>query len=206
MATFIPFTNNYTDRSTRTGYQFEFNCDRCGDGVRSSFQPSAMGTVTTLLNAGSNLLGGLWGAANTLDRVYDATWERAHDGAFQRAGEEVKPHFTRCTRCTGYVCKACWNEQFSLCAACAPDMAGELAATRSLTSIDQMRTQVMDTTQFSGGIAARHVSCPECGEPAGDMKFCGACGTNLSLKRCPNGHMLGPGMTFCGECGMRASE
>lgn len=205
MANFIPFTNNYTDRSTRTGFQFEFHCDRCGDGVRSSFQASAMGTVSTVLNAGSSLLGSLWGAAGTVDRVYDATWERTHDAAFQRASEEVMPHFTRCPRCTGYVCKACWNEQFGLCAGCAPDMAGELAATRSAAAVEQMREQVMNTTQFSDDIAARHVSCPGCGAPAGDMKFCGECGTPLGLKRCPNGHTLGPGMNFCGECGMRAA-
>ena len=174
VATLIPFTNNYTDRSTRTGFQFEFHCDRCGDGVRSSFQPSAMGTISTILNAGASLLGSFWRAAGTFDHVHDATWERSHDAAFQRAGDEVKPHFTRCSRCTGYVCAACWNEQFGLCAGCTPDMAGELAAERSRVAYEQMREQVTAAAQFSGNIAARHVSCPACGTPAGDMKFCGA--------------------------------
>lgn len=204
MATFIPFTNNYQDRSTRAGFQYEFLCDRCGDGIRSSFQPSAMGTASMILNAGSTLLGSLWGAAGTVDRIHDATWERSHDAAFQRASQEVQPHFTRCTRCTGYVCRACWNEQFGLCAHCAPDTAGELAATRSVRSLEQMREQVYATTQFSGNITAHHVTCPTCGDPAGDMKFCSACGTDLSLRQCRNGHVLGPGMRFCGECGMTA--
>ena len=37
------FTNNYRDHSNETGYQFEFFCDKCGNGHRSSFQASALG-------------------------------------------------------------------------------------------------------------------------------------------------------------------
>jgi hypothetical protein len=29
----VPFTNNYTDMSTREGYQFEFHCMRCGNAM-----------------------------------------------------------------------------------------------------------------------------------------------------------------------------
>jgi hypothetical protein len=83
-------------------------------------------------------------------------------------------------------------------------MSGELAATRSVVAVEQMRQQVTAATQFSGDISGRHVTCPACGEPAGDMKFCGGCGTPLSLRRCANEHVLGPGMRFCGECGQPA--
>src|ERR1700748_2657809 len=41
MAGMIFFTDNYQDRSTNDGYQFEFFCRRCGNGYRSSFQASA---------------------------------------------------------------------------------------------------------------------------------------------------------------------
>jgi hypothetical protein len=34
----IFFTDNYQDRSTNDGYQFEFYCRRCGNGYTSSFQ------------------------------------------------------------------------------------------------------------------------------------------------------------------------
>src|SRR3712207_8965772 len=37
------FTRNYTDHSNDTGYQFEFHCDKCGNGHRSAFQASALG-------------------------------------------------------------------------------------------------------------------------------------------------------------------
>jgi hypothetical protein len=39
----IFFTDNYQDRSTNDGYQFEFYCRRCGNGYTSSFQHSATG-------------------------------------------------------------------------------------------------------------------------------------------------------------------
>ena len=201
MAEFIPFSNNYTDRSTDTGFQFEFHCDRCGDGVRSSFQASATGTVSTVLDAASNLFGGFFNAASTVGRVRDVTWQRSHDAAFRRASDEVMSNFTRCSRCTHYVCQRCWNEQFDLCADCAPDMAGELAVTRTQAAIEQMREKVYASAQFSGDISAKSVRCPACGAPAGDMKFCGECGTSLALRRCANGHDVANGMKFCGECG-----
>jgi Double zinc ribbon len=201
MAELIAFTNNYTDHSTNMGYQFEFHCGRCHDGVRSSFRPSAVGAASTVLDVASNLLGGLFGAANAAHNVRNATWEREHDTAFLSASEEVKPHFTRCPRCTNYVCQNCWNEKMSLCANCAPDMGGELAATKAEVALQQMREQVQATVQFSGDISGKHTTCPKCGTPTGDMKFCSNCGTQIGLNRCPNGHEVAPGMRFCGECG-----
>src|SRR3989440_7897349 len=58
MATMVPFTNNYSDRSTREGYQFEFFCQRCGNGYSSSFQHSVTGFGGRLLRLGGDLLGG----------------------------------------------------------------------------------------------------------------------------------------------------
>jgi hypothetical protein len=201
MAEQIAFTNNYRDLSTDTGFQFEFHCDRCGDGVRSEFKPSMLGTASTVLNMASNLFGGLFGAANAASGARNATWEHEHDGAFRSAAAEVRPHFTRCPRCTGYVCRSCWNEAAGLCANCAPDMGSELAAARSDAALQQMREQVMASKQFSGDIAAKPTTCPECGTPTGDAKFCGECGASLALRRCPNGHTVPNGMRFCGECG-----
>jgi len=36
----IAFTRNYSDHSNDTGYQFEFHCDKCGNGYRSTFRAS----------------------------------------------------------------------------------------------------------------------------------------------------------------------
>jgi len=43
VAGMIFFTDNYQDRSTNDGYQFEFFCRRCGNGYSSSFQHSVTG-------------------------------------------------------------------------------------------------------------------------------------------------------------------
>jgi hypothetical protein len=34
----LAFTRNYSDHSNDAGYQLEFNCDKCGNGYRTSFQ------------------------------------------------------------------------------------------------------------------------------------------------------------------------
>lgn len=201
MATTIAFTSNHRDLSTDTGFQFEFSCDRCGDGVRSSFKPSLLGTASTVLSVASNLFGGLFGVSGAASGARDATWEREHDAALRAAAEEVRGHFTRCPRCTGYVCKGCWNEAAGLCAACAPDMGGELAAAKTEAALLQMRERVYASEQFSGDISGRHTTCPACGAPTGDMKFCGECGVSVALRRCANGHEVGPGLRFCGTCG-----
>ena len=36
----IQFTKNHNDHSTDKGYQFEFFCDRCGNGFMTGFKPS----------------------------------------------------------------------------------------------------------------------------------------------------------------------
>lgn len=55
----IEFTTNYSDLSTDEGFQFEFFCDRCGTGYRTSFQPSAIGKISGALDAAGSLLGGV---------------------------------------------------------------------------------------------------------------------------------------------------
>ncbi|MEI8305914.1 MAG: zinc ribbon domain-containing protein [Chloroflexales bacterium] len=206
MPDLINFTNNYRDLSTDTGFQFEFCCDRCGDGVRSQFKASILGTASSVLNVASNLFGGLFGASNAASSARNATWEREHDGAFREAIEEVRSRFTRCPRCTNYVCASCWNQAAGLCANCAPHIGTEMAASKADVALQQMREKVSASTQFSSDISGKRTICPACGAPTGDMKFCGSCGARLGLRRCSNGHEVGQGMRFCGECGGAVSE
>ena len=49
MTEFIEFTNNYQDLSTDRGFQWEFRCERCGNGYRSKFRASATGTISEVL-------------------------------------------------------------------------------------------------------------------------------------------------------------
>jgi ribosomal protein L32 len=205
MADLISFTCNYNDHSNESGFQFEFFCDRCGDGYRSTFKASAAGTASTALDIAGDLVGGIFGSlSSTADRVRDAAWGRERDAAFKEAINEVKPLFKRCPRCTHYVCESCWNEEQGLCMDCAPKMASELAATKAKVGVEQMEEQVRASKVFGGDTAARVTVCPNCGKPVGSEKFCGNCGTPLAFKKCPNcGQMNNPAMRFCGECGTK---
>ena len=82
----IEFINNYNDLSTDNGFQFEFTCNRCGTGYRSSFKEFMLGKASGLLDIAGNLLGGALGRASSVgQQVKSAAWERAHDKAFVEA-------------------------------------------------------------------------------------------------------------------------
>src|SRR6267142_278734 len=59
----IQFTKNHTDHSTDKGYQFEFFCDRCGNGFMSEFKASAVGMAASALHAAGSFFGGILGQA-----------------------------------------------------------------------------------------------------------------------------------------------
>lgn len=72
----IEFTRNYTDHSTDRGFQFEFQCDRCGNGYKTQFQAWALGNVSGALDAASSLFGGVFGRAADLgERARSAGWQ-----------------------------------------------------------------------------------------------------------------------------------
>src|SRR5207248_7745511 len=59
----IQFTRNHTDHSTDKGFQFEFFCDRCGNGFMSEFKTSATGMAASALHAAGSFFGGVLGQA-----------------------------------------------------------------------------------------------------------------------------------------------
>lgn len=100
----ISFTRNYSDLSTQRGFQFEFNCDRCGTGYRTHFKPFTLGTVAGALDAAGGLLGGVLArTAGVAERARFAAWEKAHDAAFVEAAEQLRPDFIQCPRCQSWV-------------------------------------------------------------------------------------------------------
>ncbi|MBI2787913.1 MAG: hypothetical protein HYX59_04460 [Elusimicrobia bacterium] len=116
----IAFTKNHTDHSGAQGYQFEFHCDKCGKGVRSSVVTSAMDLASGLLGAVSGLFGGQASGAGLKDTLRRQNWEHA----FDTAANEVRPRFSQCPRCGNWVCpSSCWNAKASQCKGCAPDSA-----------------------------------------------------------------------------------
>lgn len=210
----IEFTRNYSDLSTNKGFQFEFYCDRCGAGYRTRFQPSAIGTISSVLDTANSLLGGVFARAADLgERARSATWEKAHDEAFEKAMEELKPDFTQCPRCMSWVCrKGCWNSDKGLCKQCAPDLGVEMAAAQSERTVEEIWAHskmaeddraMLKTESWRAGLRA---TCPECNVPLkSNPKFCPECGAKiLAQGHCTQcGAKLAPGSKFCGECGAK---
>jgi len=200
------FTRNYSDRSTDKGYQFEFYCDKCGTGLRSSFQANKLGMAAGLLRAASSLFGGaLGGAAQSADYVKDALRGEGWDAAFKEAIDEAKPRFRQCTRCGKWVCPdVCWNGTRNLCKACAPDASEEGAALQAQLDAEQLGQRLREADGAARPALQHTTACPHCGtaiDPA--AKFCPECGQSLAAPtacaKC--GAKLSGAGKFCVECG-----
>lgn len=210
----IEFTSNYSDLSTDQGFQFEFYCDRCSSGFRTRFQPSALGAVSGALDAAGSLFGGVLGRAAELgERARSATWEKAHDEAFTRAMQELKPDFVQCPRCSSWVCrKSCWNSKKGLCKECSPDLGVEMAAAQSSRTVEEIWAhsqmaeedrEMLKEKSWREGIRA---TCPSCNAPlSANVKFCPECGAKIQAKAfCSEcGAEISPGVKFCPECGAK---
>ena len=202
----IQFTRNHQDQSTDNGYQFEFYCDRCGNGYQTRFEASATGTITNALDAASNLFGGVFGSVSSAAHtVKSAGWQKAHDDAFVRAVQEAQPHFHKCKRCGHWVDDDCWNTERNLCKDCAPDLQEEYSSIQVQAAINDAREKAetvdyVSADKFKQTIIA---SCPHCGAKVGSGKFCPECGKPLAAeklcKKC--GAKMEAGAKFCGECG-----
>jgi len=205
----IQFTKNHTDHSTDKGYQFEFFCDRCGNGFMSEFKPSAAGLATGALRTVGDLLGGVF------DRVGHSTYEiervvrgPGHDKAFRDAVEEAKPNFRLCPKCASWVClTTCWNQKRGLCYECAPSVETELAAAQAQATVEQIQEKVrqQDLTKDIDVTSEAVALCPNCGARTQGAKFCPECGRPLRPKNeCPRcGTKIEAGSKFCPECGQK---
>lgn len=211
--TAIAFTRNYRDHSNDTGYQFEFFCDKCGNGFRSKFHASALGVGSKIAKGLGSLFGGnLWAAGNAADHMKDGLRGGAWDEAFKKAIEEIRPQFHQCTRCGQWVCpEVCWNEARGLCEGCAPDLAEEAAHHQAHIASDQMaeRMRAADQVGAVDVTAQMQSGCLHCqARLAPGAKFCASCGkptTQAAAAKpafCTNcGGKLAAGAKFCGECG-----
>ncbi len=216
------FTNNYNDLSSDAGFQFEFYCDCCSNGYKSTFvKSSTYGTRKKSERFGrlASSFGGLIGGKASelgwvIDRGSDIVsdkysnqspeWRKEQQIAFDAAQEEVRPHFCKCPSCNKWVCPDCWNEDDGLCTECAPREASYVAKARSQAMQRNIDEVAETATVWKGKLENRTTICPTCGKPSGTGKFCNNCGAPLGNNRCPKcGAQVAQGIKFCGECGTR---
>lgn len=99
------FTRNHNDLSTEAGFQFEFFCDCCGNGFKSTFKDSATfgkKQKGSKIGKGFGLLGGIFGGelgdlGNAVERGEDfinesrgsdsPQWRKEQEAAFDEAQE-----------------------------------------------------------------------------------------------------------------------
>ncbi len=213
----IAFTRNYHDHSNDTGYQFEFFCDKCGSGYRSSFQTSALGVGSKLAKGLGSLFGGgkMWGVGQAGEYMKDGLRGPAWDSAFQAAIAEIKPKFHQCGRCGRWVCpEVCWNEQRQQCLDCAPDLAQEAASAQAHIQAEQLADKMRKTDLVADidPTAPMISACTNCHarlQPG--AKFCAGCGKPVMAAGAPQkvfctgcGTQLPPGGRFCASCGTPA--
>ncbi len=207
MSGIIQFVKNYEDKSTDRGYQFKFYCDHCGNGYMSTFQASMLGMASGLLNAAGSIFGGVFGrAGDSAYHVQQAIGGKAHDDALQKAVAEIKHKFKQCSRCGRWVCpEICWNEKRSLCEACAPDLAEEVASAQAQAQVEQVRDKARATNLVKDVdmTVEATANCSACGARLGAAKFCPECGqpvnAKATCKKC--GAELSASVKFCSECG-----
>jgi hypothetical protein len=207
MSTLVPFTDNFSDLSNTEGYQFEFFCERCGNGYRSPFQADMMERGRGLLRSAGSLFGG---ALSNLTTAADSALDRgtnsaAKDKALAEAVESVLPHFHQCRACGNWVCDAvCWNSEIGQCATCSPFVVDELSRAQAAAQVEQIRAKVQETdwTADLDTTTRAKVACPSCSASVGG-KFCPECGARLSATvdcaQC--GNQVPSGSKFCSECG-----
>lgn len=216
------FTRNHSDLSTEAGFQFEFYCDCCQNGYKSTFCPSStygQKKRSEAVGRGAGVLGSLlggrmsdigWaverGSGVLRDRMEDRSpqWRREQEAAFDEAQREARRHFSKCPGCNSWVCSDCWNEEEGLCITCAPRESGYVAKARSRAMRRNIDEKADSATVWKGSITTRTTICPQCGQPAGSGNFCSHCGATLTRNQCPNcGADVALGLKFCGECGAR---
>ncbi len=218
------FTRNYNDLSTDAGFQFEFFCDCCGNGYKSSFIEAStynQKTQSDTLGRGASVLGNLFGGklgelGSAIERGVDILndklsdqspqWRKEHEEAFNLAQQEAMRHFGKCPSCNDWVCRDCYNEEEGLCVNCAPRESAYVAKAKSEAMRRNIDEAAETATVWNGKIESRTTVCPSCGKPVGSGKFCQHCGAALAQNKCAKcGCAISNGAKFCPECGTPVS-
>lgn len=206
MTELIPFTSNFSDMSTNEGYQFEFRCQRCGNGFRSRFRPSVTGFGGRLAALGGSILGGEIG--NRVQEIgYIAQWDRSgtrgvtNDKRLLEASEDVAGEFRQCRGCTDWVCRhQCWDQRADVCTTCAPAQHGP---PQGADPYGRPGHGTHGQAPGYGAPVGGGRTCTSCGA-VGPGRFCGHCGTPFAPPSCRGCGAPSQGTRFCGHCGTPA--
>jgi hypothetical protein len=209
----VPFTGNVTDLSNENGFQWEFRCNRCGNGFRSPFQQNVASRGRGVLRMAGEWFGGKVetfsrGVEDFNRHGYWGEESATKDKAFTQAVETVRPNFRQCRGCGRWSCaQFCWNENIGQCMECSPLAAEEMARAQSDARRHQLRERAYQTDQLGGLDVGQppKLRCDTCGGSTGGGKFCQHCGSALIVKAaCGNcGTDAPPGASFCMECGAK---
>jgi hypothetical protein len=185
----VRFTKNYRDRSTDSGYQFEFFCDRgygswfpnwlsyhfpeaCSYSYVSSLQSFPLGVANKVKEATSWLSARfpqISPAGDAVNNIHKEAWE----SAFANAVLEAKRHFRECTSCNKWVCvHSCFNQTTGTCKTCSA-------------------LGILSRPKPNNGAENSFVVCKQCGSTSEPGKFCDTCGKSMTLE------------IFCGNCGKK---
>lgn len=205
----MAFTDNINDLSNYEGYQFEFICERCGNGYRSPYVKDKKEMGRGLLRGASALLGGK--LADISNAAESMSWDRgtnsaAKDRAMEEAVEAVKDEFKQCRGCGNWVCvPVCWNHEIGQCLSCAPSVAEEVSRAQAAAQVEQIwdKAKTVDWTQDVDIAERAKLTCPSCSAKIDGGKFCPECGERITKKVfCTNcGTEQKEGTKFCSECG-----
>ena len=90
-------------------------------------------------------------------------------------------------------------------AAARRELEGEIAHAKRQAAIEQVHEEARKIKHVTREQVQKKqkISCPECGQPAGNGKFCQSCGASLVAKlKCPGCQTeIEKGARFCPECG-----
>jgi hypothetical protein len=209
MSGLIPFSSNVIDCSTNEGYQFEFTCQRCGNGFRSEFRHSVIGFGGRIAALGGSLFGGEIG--NKVEQVgLMAQWGHSgnrgstNDQRLLEASRDVADEFRQCRGgCHDWVCRqGCWDERAGACHNCAAARQQDYGQQQYGNQYGQQQygnQQYGQQQQY--GQPTRY--CGHCGAE-GSGKFCGSCGTSYDAPPCKGCGSPQRGTQFCQNCGTPA--
>lgn len=212
MSTPVPFTDNVRDLSNYEGYQFEFHCERCGNGYRSAFVRDKMEMGRGALRAVGSFFGGkIQDLSRSAEQwqVNRSTNSPAKDKALTAAVQEITPSFRQCRGCGDWMCAAqCWNEEIGQCLRCSPSVAEEISRAQAEAQRQQIwdKAREKDWTADLDLATRAKVSCPSCGSKVDGGKFCSSCGSSLAATATCGGcgsTANKPGSVFCSDCGTR---